>query len=144
MLGTKRRVEDVGGGVAGEEDGAVKVVGVETTGAARRSLEGVEVVEGALAEGGGGFEAGGGGGGRPVVAAELHAVVGLAADRRCRRRMRGGAEADGGAFGVDDEAVHGGGAEVGGAVLDGGGEGLALVEAACLGEGCVSRRRGRG
>ena len=80
-----------------------------------------------------GFEVLGVDGDGAVVAAEAHAVGGLAADAD-GGVVAGVALADDGAFGVDEVAIDGDGAEVGGGVLDVGGEGADLgvggVEAA--------------
>ncbi len=120
-LGTKRTVEDVGGGVAGEEDGAMVVVGGDYGGVAE-VVEALEIVEGTLAEGFGALEVFGFDGDGAVVAAETHAVGCLAADAD-GGVVVGVALADDGALGVDDVAVDSGGADVGGAVLDVAGEG---------------------
>ena len=57
------------------------------------------------------------GGGGAVVAGEAHAVGGLGADGDVGG-VAGVAVAEGGAFGVDEEAVDGDGADVGGGEVD--------------------------
>ncbi len=144
-VGDEEAVEDVGCGVAGEEDGAVIVVGGDYGGFAE-VFEALEVVDGALAEGCGVFEVLGVDGGGAVVAAEAHAVGGLSADAD-GGVVAGVALADDGALGVDEVAVDGDGADVGVAELDVGGEGADLgvrgVEAAgfddALLPGCCDR-----
>ena len=127
-------VEDVGGGVAGEEDGAVIVLGVDD-GSFAEVVEALEVVDDALAEGGPALELGGADGDGAVVARDLHAVGGLATDAD-GVVVSAEAVAEDGSLGVDEVTIERHGADVGGGVLDLVGEGADLgrggVEAAGL------------
>ncbi len=94
----------------------MEVFGIGQRRVAQR-LEALHVVDGKFVERSGGVQLACDRGGRAVVAAEAHAIVGLAADV-ILGVVAAVALADDGAFGVDEEAVYYHGADAGRGILD--------------------------